>query len=138
MVLVRGLPMEDVEQRVRRAFFNVLGRKQDDHVKNIAFLMDRSGTWRLSPAFDLAYSFNPTGAWTSQHQMTLNAKRDHFEVDDLIACAQAGGVKKSHAGQLLQQVSAAIEAWPSFAERAALSSSDQERIQRTLRCELFV
>ncbi len=133
-----GLPMEDIEQQVRRAFFNVLGRNQDDHVKNIAFLMDRSGTWRLSPAFDLAYSFNPTGAWTSQHQMTLNAKRDHFEVDDLIACAQAGGLKKSRAGQLLQQVSAAIAAWPSFAERAALPSSDQERIERTLRCELFV
>lgn len=133
-----GLPMEDTEQQVRRAFFNVLGRNQDDHVKNIAFLMNRKGVWRLSPAFDLAYSFNPTGAWTSQHQMTLNAKRDGFEVKDLLSCATAGGLKKSRAKQLLHEVSTAVAAWPDFAESAAVPSADQERIKLTLRRELFV
>ena len=58
--------------------FNVVARNQDDHVKNIAFLMDRSGKWELSPAFDVVYSYNPTGDWTAQHQMSLAGKRDGF------------------------------------------------------------
>ena len=56
--------------------FNVVARNQDDHTKNIAFLMDADGQWSLSPAFDLTYAYNPDGAWTSRHQMTLNGKRD--------------------------------------------------------------
>ena len=68
--------------------FNVIARNQDDHVKNIAFLMDRGGRWRLSPAFDVTYSYNPAGAWTATHQMTLNGKRDGFTLDDFRACAR--------------------------------------------------
>ncbi|MGB5648546.1 MAG: HipA domain-containing protein, partial [Sedimenticolaceae bacterium] len=83
-----SLPMEDIEQQVRRTFFNVLARNHDDHVKNIAFLMDKQGQWRLSPAFDLAYSHNPSGAWTSRHQMSLNGKRDGVGVEDLVAFGQ--------------------------------------------------
>ena len=54
---------------------------QDDHVKNIAFLLDRSGAWSLSPAFDVMYAYNPAGQWTSRHQMTINGKSDGFEPD---------------------------------------------------------
>ncbi len=90
-----GLPMSDIEQQVRRAFFNVVARNQDDHVKNIAFLMDRKGVWRLSPAFDMAYSYNPSGAWTGQHQMSLNGKRDGFEAEDLMAFAGVGRCQES-------------------------------------------
>ncbi|MBY0270848.1 MAG: HipA domain-containing protein [Burkholderiales bacterium] len=47
-------------------------RNQDDHVKNIAFLMDPQGRWSLAPAFDMTYSYNPAGLWTATHQMTMN------------------------------------------------------------------
>jgi serine/threonine-protein kinase HipA len=40
------------EQQFRRMIFNVVARNQDDHLKNIAFLMDKAGVWTLSPAFD--------------------------------------------------------------------------------------
>ena len=66
-----GLPMAAIEEQFRRMAFNVVARNQDDHVKNIAFLMDKRGRWSLAPAFDVTYSFNPSGAWTSMHQMTL-------------------------------------------------------------------
>ena len=59
-----GLGMPAVEEQFRRALFNVMARNQDDHVKNISFLMDRSGQWALSPAYDLAYAYNPSGPWT--------------------------------------------------------------------------
>jgi len=88
-----GSPSGDIEQQVRRAFFNILGRNQDDHVKNIGFVMNKDGDWRLSPAFDVAYSYNPKGDWTSRHQMSLNLKRDGFEINDLIEFAKMAGIK---------------------------------------------
>ena len=60
-----GLPMKAIEQQFRRLAFNLIGRNQDDHVKNIAFLMDRAGSWSLSPAFDVTYNFNLDGEWTA-------------------------------------------------------------------------
>jgi serine/threonine-protein kinase HipA len=71
-----SLPMAAIEEQFRRMAFNIVARNQDDHVKNIAFLMNKEGLWSLAPAFDLTYSYNPSGAWTARHQMTLNGKRD--------------------------------------------------------------
>ena len=67
--------------------FNITGRNQDDHVKNIAFLMNKTGEWSLSPAFDITYSYNPDGLWTGTHQMS-NGKQDEFDIEDLEACAK--------------------------------------------------
>ncbi|OZB14710.1 MAG: toxin HipA [Hyphomonas sp. 34-62-18] len=133
-----GLAMPDVERQVRRAFFNILARNQDDHVKNIAFLMDRKGVWRLSPAFDMAYSYNPSGVWTGQHQMSLNGKRDGFDVEDLLTFAAAGGVKQSRAKSILTEVSAAVSQWRRFAQDAGMPDTDIDRIARTQRSELFI
>ena len=133
-----GLPMHDTEQQVRRAIFNVIARNQDDHVKNIAFLMDRSGTWRLSPAFDVVYSCNPTGDWTSRHQMSLAGKRDGFDPDDLISFAAVGGIKKRRAKAIVEDVSQAVAGWPGFAKVADVSNADARRIEKVQRRELFV
>ncbi len=131
-----SLPVEDIAQQVRRAYFNILARNHDDHVKNIAFLMDKQGRWRLSPAFDLAYSYNPSGDWTSRHQMSLNGKRDNFEKEDLILFAQTAGLKQAKALALLKEVSDAVGNWPQYAKTAAVSSGDIKRIGKTFRLHL--
>ena len=82
MIRQLGLPMQAIEEQFRRMVFNIVARNQDDHVKNIAFLMDKAGEWSLAPAFDMTYSYNPSGAWTARHQMTLNGKRDDFDLED--------------------------------------------------------
>ncbi len=79
------LPMLALEEQFRRMLFNIVARNQDDHVKNIAFLMDREGRWSLAPAFDITYSYNPSGSWTATHQMTVNGKRDGFVMADIQA-----------------------------------------------------
>jgi serine/threonine-protein kinase HipA len=132
-----GLPMEDVEQQFIRAAFNVISRNQDDHVKNIAFLMNRRGRWRLSPAFDVAYSYNPSGDWTAQHQMSLNGKRDGFDRDDLLSFARVGGIKKTRASQLLEKIAAALAVWPDFAAVGRVPDADVRRIEHTFRKHLF-
>jgi serine/threonine-protein kinase HipA len=121
------LPQRDLEQQVLRAMFNVVGRNQDDHVKNIAFLMDRSGNWRLSPAFDLTYAYDPLGAWTSRHQMSLNGKRDQFTREDLIALAKVGGMKAKRANELLDHVIEAVSHWPEMASEVGVI---EERIRQ--------
>ncbi len=68
-----GLPMSLIEEQFRRMVLNIVARNQDDHVKNIAFLMDKSGKWSLSPAFDMTYSFNPAGRWTASHLMGIGS-----------------------------------------------------------------
>ena len=130
------LPMTDIEQQFVRAAFNVVTRNQDDHVKNIAFLMNRQGHWRLSPAFDVVYAFNPDGAWTAQHQMSLNGKRDNFSHDDLLSFATSSGIKKRRAQQLLDRISASIRNWPEHAHRAGVPESDQQRIAVAMRQDL--
>jgi serine/threonine-protein kinase HipA len=133
-----GLPMEDVEQQFVRAAFNVIARNQDDHVKNIAYLMDRRGRWRLSPAFDVVYSFNPDGDWTARQQMSLNGKRDGFDRDDLLSFAKVSGIKKMRASQLLDKIAAAVAVWPNFATAGGVPDVDVRRIERTFRKHLFV
>ncbi|MEJ1357658.1 MAG: type II toxin-antitoxin system HipA family toxin [Candidatus Sedimenticola sp. (ex Thyasira tokunagai)] len=131
-----SLPMEDIEQQVRRAFLNILARNHDDHVKNIAFLMDKQGQWRLSPAFDVAYSYNPSGAWTSRHQMSLNGKRDDFQVEDLVAFAQTAGLKRAKAKALLREVANSVKEWGEYSKIAEVSTSDRKRIAKTFRLVL--
>lgn len=131
------LPQQDLEQQFLRAVFNVIARNQDDHVKNIAFLMDKSGKWRLSPAFDVAYSFNPSGAWTSRHQMTLNGKRDDFEVEDLLEFGRFADLKARRASTMIQYVHSVVSSWPKFAEKASVSDDQMNAIEQTLRLNLI-
>lgn len=131
-----GLPMDAVEQQFRRMAFNIVARNQDDHVKNIAFLMDRSGRWTLSPAYDVSYSYNPSGAWTDRHQMSLNGKRDGFTLADFTACAQTAAMKRGRAETILEEVRAAVARWPEFAAQAQVPDSWREQIQSTLRLAL--
>jgi serine/threonine-protein kinase HipA len=124
------LPMAALEEQFRRMAFNVIARNQDDHVKNIAFLMDREGQWSLAPAFDLTYSHNPDGAWTARHQMTLNGKRDDFTLEDFRACAKSAMLKRGRDKRLLEEVSSAVARWPEFAKQAGVATEQRKQIAR--------
>lgn len=127
------LPMASVEQMFRRMAFNIVARNQDDHVKNIAFLMDKQGEWALAPAFDVIYSYNPTGLFTAMHQMTLNGKRDGFTHADFEACAKSALMKRGRASSILTEVTAAVKRWPEFAAEAKLAEGWSGKIQKTHR-----
>jgi serine/threonine-protein kinase HipA len=132
-----GLPMRDLEQQFRRMVFNIVARNQDDHVKNIAFLMDRQGNWSLSPAFDMTYSFNPGGTWTASHQMTMNGKRENFTLDDFKACAKTASMKRGRAAGIIAEVQATVARWREFAGQAGVPAATAERIGRTLHLQPY-
>lgn len=127
------MPMESIEEQFRRMAFNIIGRNQDDHVKNIAFLMDRSGGWSLSPAFDITYSYNPEGAWTGTHQMSLNGKRDDFDRADFNACARGAAMKRGRADEIVAHVRSAVLKWRDFAGEAGVPDDVAGRIAGTHR-----
>lgn len=133
-----GLSMAELEQFYRRTVFNILGRNQDDHVKNIAFLMDRKGRWRLSPAFDLVFSYNPEGDWTSRHQMTLNDRQDDFTYDDFRALATIAGLKRGRERVIFTEVRDCLLNWSHYARCADLPKETSERINTLLRAEDIV
>jgi serine/threonine-protein kinase HipA len=128
-----GLSMHAREQQFRRLIFNVVARNQDDHVKNIAFLMDKAGIWSLSPAFDITYAYNPAGSWTNRHQMTINGKTDEFTRDDFKAVAQVAGLKRGSSEAILSEVMDTVKDWPRYASTAGVIASQREKITRTLR-----
>ena len=131
------LPMADVEQLFRRMVFNVIARNQDDHVKNIAFLMDRSGEWSLAPAFDVIYAYNPDGAWTSRHQMTINGKQAGFILDDFRSCARSASLKRGRAETILTDVQSVVARWRDYADDARVDPGQRDRIHPTLRLAGF-
>lgn len=130
------LPFEAREQQFRRMVFNVVARNQDDHVKNIAFLMDRRGNWSLSPAFDVVYAYNPEGRQTRHHQMSLNGKVDGFTVEDLREVGRIAGLKQGQAERILAEVTEAVSAWPELAAEEGLDDDRIERIRHAHRLRL--
>jgi len=121
------------EELYRRALFNVFAMNCDDHVKNIAFLMDKAGVWTLAPAYDMAFSYNPNGAWTSQHQMTFNGKRRGFDENDFAAVGRSACLTKLKIRRALEQVRAAVVRWPEFASVAHVDDESATQIGNLLK-----
>lgn len=115
------LPQEDIEQQVRRALVNIVIRNQDDHVKNIAYLMNQKGEWRLAPAYDVVYAHNPNGSWTNKHQMQLSGKVDQFTQDDLLQIGRLAGIKPARMRRMIGEVLAAAGNWATHAQKAGVS-----------------
>jgi len=128
-----GLPMAATEEQFRRMAFNIIGRNQDDHVKNIAFLMDKGGQWSLSPAFDMTYAYNPQGNWTARHQMSMNGKQSDFTLEDFKACGKTVSMKRGRAETIVAEVRDVFANWQSYAEAAGVTEAWAVQIQANLR-----
>jgi len=112
--LVKRGQKKALEQQFRRAVFNVIARNQDDHTKNIAFLMNKQGEWSLSPAYDMAYSYNPSGAWTNKHQMQINGKRDNFTVDDFIEFGIKADLSEQKVKTIMIEITKVVKSWKEY------------------------
>ena len=112
------LPYTQAEEMFLRMAFNVVIRNQDDHTKNISFLMDQTGKWKLSPAYDLGFAYNPKGTWTDTHQMSINGKFDDITRQDLLACAASNNIKK--ANEMIDKVCEVVSRWPETAKNCGV------------------
>lgn len=130
------LSMYDIEQQFRRMVYNIIACNQNDHVKNIAFLMNKRGQWKLSPAFDITYSHNPTGRYTSSHQMSMNGKTDSFTLKDFEKCAKAALMKRGRAKTIVQEVTEAVSQWKTIAKDADVEQKLIKETQKSLRLKI--
>ena len=128
-----GLPQSDLDQIYRRMVFNILARNQDDHAKNHAFIMDNDGTWLLSPAYDVCYSYKPGSRWIGKHQMRCNNKRDDFTLEDLLQAAHAADVKRSITMEIISEVRSALGRWNEFADEVDLNTMARNQIREAFR-----
>jgi serine/threonine-protein kinase HipA len=138
MLLIRrlGLSTPVVQQQFRRMVFNVVARNQDDHVKNVAFLMDRDGGWRLAPAYDVTWAWSPGNRWLDTHQMSINGKRDGFTVADLRAVAELAGLPRGRAQSILAEITDVVAGWPSVAQKVGVEERLAQRIADSHRLSL--
>lgn len=126
-----NLDYPDFEQLYRRMVFNIIARNHDDHTKNHSFMMNKKGTWLLSPAYDLCYTYAPSGQWTSQHQMSVNGKRNNFTLDDLIKVGTDQGVKNP--SQIIKTITSVVSVWSNYASKNNVNPTFSKQIQENLR-----
>ncbi len=129
------LPYNQYEQQYRRMLFNVIARNHDDHVKNFSFLMTQDGRWKISPAYDICYSYSPGGTWTNVHQSSINGKYDNFTKNDLLEFAKTFGIKK--ANDILQEVIIAVNQWNKIATELDIPKERIKNINDHLRINNF-
>jgi serine/threonine-protein kinase HipA len=127
------LPTTATEELFRRMAFNIIARNQDDHVKNIAFLMDKSGNWSLSPAYDMTYAYDPDNIWLGKHQMSMNGKREGFLIEDFEACGKTISLKRGLAESIVREVQKAVSNWTDIAEEAGVPAERIQKIRDTHR-----
>ncbi len=127
-----GLSYKEIEQFYRRMVFNCLAVNQDDHVKNISFIMDRSGKWMLSPAYDITFSYNPTNKWLRAHQMTVNGKTTEIGLSDLLEAAAKMGIKDRRCKDIISEIGAVVSGFESFAEKVGIKEKTCEYINSVI------
>lgn len=124
------LPYPQAEQLFRRLVFNVIARNCDDHTKNFAFTMDKTGEWSLSPAFDVCHAYRPSSTWVSQHCLSVNGKRNNIERADLLEVARKMNIKR--ASEIIDQVDQVIGRWKEYADNQRVDPALRDAIKSTL------
>lgn len=142
MDAIRNLVTEkrdwSLEQQFRRAIFNVIMRNQDDHTKNIAFLMNKKGEWKLSPAFDVAYSYNPNGEWTNKHQMQINGKRDSFVFKDFVELGKKANISARIAQNIFEETLSVVTNWKDYFSKSNVPDHLIDGIKGNLRLDILI
>ncbi len=114
-----NLPYADMEQLFLRMVFNIVARNQDDHTKNISFLMGENGKWKLAPAYDVTYAYDPKNKWMKAHQLSINGKNDDITANDIKAIAREMNIKK--AAEIIERVNDSVNSWKKYAKDSGVS-----------------
>lgn len=128
-----GIGKSGIEQIFRRMVFAVIGGNCDDHVKNFSFLMNRNGEWKLSPAYDITFAYNPGNRWISEHQMSINGKTSKISEEDLIASGKTMGLTADFCHKVISETEKVVSRWLVYAERCGISEERAEEIHKGIR-----
>ena len=124
LLLTRDI--REVEKAFAIACFNVLAHNRDDHSKNVSFLMDGAGAWKLAPAYDLTFSFGPGG----EQSMMVMGEGKSPGVAQLRALGEKHGLHAT--GVIIDRVLAATARWTFHAEAAGVTKTSATKIQKAI------
>ena len=124
------LPYPQAEQIYRRMVFNVLARNCDDHTKNFSFLMEKTGKWKISPAYDVCHAYRPESEWVSKHALSINGNRNDFKKSDLLSVAQQINIKKPE--QIIEKIASVVNNWGFYANKVNVEKPLKNAIAKTL------
>lgn len=117
-----------VERMYQLAVFNVLAHNRDDHSKNFSFLMDRAGNWRLAPAYDLTFSFGPSG---EQSTMVMGEGRNPG-VQHLLKLGQQAHITSTRMHEIIEQTQFSLSKWPELARAHGVSEQTTTSVKAKL------
>jgi serine/threonine-protein kinase HipA len=120
---------QDLLSVFRRMAFNIAAHNRDDHAKNFAFVMNPSGEWSLSPAYDLCYAPGPGG----EHSMTILGEGRAPGREHVLQVAKQTGIDASDARDMIGKVNSAIARWRQLAKKAGCSPVTIRRVHSHLR-----
>ncbi len=124
----------EAEQMFKRMVFNVISRNCDDHTKNFAFLMDKKGQWKLSPAYDICFAYRPGSEWVSQHNLSINGKRKDFIREDLLKIADQNSIR--YPDKMINDCISIVKKWPHYAAKFQVDIEKMSAIDNVLIKEL--
>ncbi|ABI89307.1 type II toxin-antitoxin system HipA family toxin [Burkholderia ambifaria] len=106
----------DVREKARafeRAVFNVAFNNRDDHPKNFAYIMARSGEWKLAPAYDVTFCEGPGG----YHQMDVMGEALQIDRAALLGLAKEAEISAAAAGDMIDRMCSVASRWSAIATR---------------------
>jgi len=118
------------EQLYRRMVFNVLARNCDDHTKNFSFIMDKNGVWKLSPAYDICYTYNPANPWVSHQALSINGQRQHITKSDFLSLAKQMNIRRAET--IINQIYQVVQEWNNYAIKTNVDTKLSKAIQKNL------
>lgn len=118
---------KELEKVFRIAAFNIYSCNQDDHIKNVAFLMDKNGSWRVAPAYDLTFNRTRYG----EHKMTLGNSGKPAE-KDILSFGKTIGIKPARVKELNEEVKYGVSRFKYHAKNIGLSKATISKISTEL------
>ncbi|MBP0712017.1 type II toxin-antitoxin system HipA family toxin [Burkholderia sola] len=106
----------DVREKARaleRAVFNVAFNNRDDHPKNFAYVMSRSGQWTLAPAYDVTFCEGPGG----YHQMDVMGEALRVDRAALVGLAKEAELSAAAAGDMIDAMCGVASQFSAIAKR---------------------
>ena len=121
---------KDVNEQLKMfklAAFNLFTHNRDDHAKNFSYLMREDGSWKLSPAYDLTFSYGPDG----EHSTTYLGVGKHPTSDTLMKLAKKHNV--NNAAKIIQQIKEVVTNFKFYADKVSLKKNSFEFIHKILK-----
>lgn len=125
------LPESDCQEVFRRMVFNILANNTDDHNKNFSFIMDKDGSWRLSPAYDITYIINNGGFLPNEdHCMYIRAKLRNITRDDIIQFARDNGIRRPDS--IINDIAETLKQFRAVAQKHGVTEQWTGRVEKTI------